>query len=250
MLAWVLYVNGNQTLTGDPDIVMCTVLCPRSSVILFTRAFRSYLYVPGLFCMYHNPQVMQAVGGTGDNSDSTTEEDQGKQCTFMELALCLAPGLPTKAVQVLHKIAASASQVGCHENQTRQAFIYTQKTQVNTPGFVMTNAALLINLNLACMRNGYILFTDQMWWTSTMHDMYWSTDDFFLFQGKDQAVQKRAYRLLAYILEQREVYAKANFQDLLDTLLEGVKSSMSAAKRYRLRCLKVIAFPRWAFTKC
>ncbi len=58
-------------------------------------------------------------------------------------------------------------------------------------------------------------------------------------QEKDQAVQKRAYKLLAYILEQRKDFAAANFQDILDSLLLGVASSMSAAKRYRLRCLQV-----------
>lgn len=58
-------------------------------------------------------------------------------------------------------------------------------------------------------------------------------------QEKDQAVQKRAYRLLAYILEQRENFARENFQEILDSLLLGVASSMSAAKRYRLQCLQV-----------
>lgn len=58
-------------------------------------------------------------------------------------------------------------------------------------------------------------------------------------QEKDQAVQKRAYKMLAYILEQREDFALSHFQEVLDSLLLGVASSMSAAKRYRLKCLQV-----------
>lgn len=60
-------------------------------------------------------------------------------------------------------------------------------------------------------------------------------------QEKDQAIQKRAYKLLAYILEQRRDVLLSNFQDILDSLLLGVASSMSAAKRYRLKCLKVLS---------
>lgn len=60
-----------------------------------------------------------------------------------------------------------------------------------------------------------------------------------VLQEKDQAVQKRAYRLLAYILEEREDFVRGNFQEVLDALLLGVASSFSAAKRYRLRCLQV-----------
>ena len=62
-------------------------------------------------------------------------------------------------------------------------------------------------------------------------------------QEKDQAVQKRAYKLLTYILEERQDFALAHFQDILDSLLLGVASSMSAAKRYRLRCLQVCDSP-------
>ena len=58
-------------------------------------------------------------------------------------------------------------------------------------------------------------------------------------QEKDQAIQKRAYKLLAYILEHRLDASLGQFQEILDSLLLGVGSSMSAAKRYRLKCLKV-----------
>lgn len=60
-------------------------------------------------------------------------------------------------------------------------------------------------------------------------------------QEKDQAIQKRAYKLLAYILEHRSDASINQFQEILDSLLLGVASSMSAAKRYRLKCLKVNA---------
>ena len=65
-------------------------------------------------------------------------------------------------------------------------------------------------------------------------------------QEKDQAVQKRAYKLLAYILEERQDFGGQNFQEVLDSLLLGVASSMSAAKRFRLRCLQVrpLAHPK------
>ena len=59
-------------------------------------------------------------------------------------------------------------------------------------------------------------------------------------------MQKRAYKLLAYILEERQDFGRQNFQEVLDSLLLGVASSMSAAKRFRLRCLQVrpLAFPQ------
>jgi len=40
-------------------------------------------------------------------------------------------------------------------------------------------------------------------------------------------------------LEERQDFAVSHFQEILDSLLLGVASSMSAAKRYRLRCLQV-----------
>lgn len=53
-------------------------------------------------------------------------------------------------------------------------------------------------------------------------------------------MQKKAYKLLAYICEHRADFLLANCQDLTDCLLAGVITSLSAAKRYRLRCLKAL----------
>ena len=59
-------------------------------------------------------------------------------------------------------------------------------------------------------------------------------------QERDQAVQKKAYKLVAYICEQRPDFVQQNCQDLLDCMLAGVVTSISAAKQYRLRCLKAL----------
>jgi hypothetical protein len=60
-------------------------------------------------------------------------------------------------------------------------------------------------------------------------------------QERDQAVQKRAYRLLAYICAERHDFARAHLAEVLEALLAGVATSLSAAKRYRLRCLQARA---------
>jgi len=57
-------------------------------------------------------------------------------------------------------------------------------------------------------------------------------------QERDQAVQKRAYRLLAYVCGERPDFAAAHLAEVLEALLAGVATSLSAAKRYRLRCLQ------------
>ncbi|GAB4822579.1 hypothetical protein N2152v2_009625 [Parachlorella kessleri] len=59
-------------------------------------------------------------------------------------------------------------------------------------------------------------------------------------QEKDPAVQKKAYKILAYICEHRGAYMEAHFQDVLETVVAGMATSVSAAKRYRLRCLKAV----------
>lgn len=55
---------------------------------------------------------------------------------------------------------------------------------------------------------------------------------------RDPARQKKSYKVLAYILESRPDFYNNHFQDLLIVLLEGSSNSLSASKRYRLRCLK------------
>jgi hypothetical protein len=51
-------------------------------------------------------------------------------------------------------------------------------------------------------------------------------------------VQKRAYKLLAYITAKRRDFTLPNLREVMETLLGGVTSSLSAAKRYRLACLQ------------
>jgi hypothetical protein len=58
-------------------------------------------------------------------------------------------------------------------------------------------------------------------------------------QERDQAVQKRAYKILAFICAVRQDFTVPHLREVLETLLSGVTSSLSAAKRYRLQCLQV-----------
>lgn len=53
-------------------------------------------------------------------------------------------------------------------------------------------------------------------------------------------MQKKAYKLVAYICEQRQDFLREQCQEVLDSMLAGVITSMSAAKQYRLRCLKAL----------
>ena len=56
---------------------------------------------------------MQTISDKEKDAEVATkaQDNTEKRCTFMELALCLTPGLPTPAIQVLYKIAGPASQV-------------------------------------------------------------------------------------------------------------------------------------------
>ncbi|DBA66455.1 TPA: hypothetical protein ACH3X2_002431 [Trebouxia sp. C0005] len=105
-----------------------------------------------------------ATGVAREGGDSPT----ARKCTYMELALCLAPGLDVNGVSILYKAAKPS------------------------------------------------------------------------LQERDQAAQKKAYKLVAYICEHRPDFLRAHCQDMTDCLLAGVVTSMSAAKRYRLRCLKAL----------
>ncbi len=53
-------------------------------------------------------------------------------------------------------------------------------------------------------------------------------------------MQKRAYKALAFICSARQDFTVPHLKEVLETLLAGVTSSLSAAKRYRLQCLQVI----------
>ena len=52
-------------------------------------------------------------------------------------------------------------------------------------------------------------------------------------------MQKRAYKILAFICLARRDFTVPHLKEVLETLLSGVTSSLSAAKRYRLQCLQV-----------
>ncbi len=58
-------------------------------------------------------------------------------------------------------------------------------------------------------------------------------------QERDQAVQKKAYKLLAHMCEQRQDFLANSFGDVLEALVTGMPTALSAAKRHRLRCLQV-----------
>jgi ribosomal RNA-processing protein 12 len=55
---------------------------------------------------------------------------------------------------------------------------------------------------------------------------------------KDPAIQKKSYKIIAYLCESRQDFVHPHFTDVLGVLLQGTGTAVSAAKRYRLRCLK------------
>ena len=57
-------------------------------------------------------------------------------------------------------------------------------------------------------------------------------------QERDQAVQKKAYKLLAHICQHRQDFLADNFGAVLEALVTGMPSALSAAKRHRLTCLQ------------
>ncbi|PRW60392.1 ARM repeat superfamily [Chlorella sorokiniana] len=57
-------------------------------------------------------------------------------------------------------------------------------------------------------------------------------------QEKDAAVQKKSYKVLAYLCEARPDFLQPHFQEVVDALLAAQGCALSAAKRNRLRCLK------------
>ncbi len=76
--------------------------------------------------------------------------------------------------------------------------------------------------------------------TNAVHDCLLSCKSHLGLQERDQAVQKKAYKVLAYICEHRPDFLLPHFGEVLAELQAGVTSSMSAAKRFRLRCLKAV----------
>ena len=57
-------------------------------------------------------------------------------------------------------------------------------------------------------------------------------------EEREPALQKKGYKVMAYILESRADITEPQFQQLIEWLLLNVTTSVSAAKRYRLRCIK------------
>ncbi|KAL4855011.1 RRP12-like protein [Chlorella vulgaris] len=57
---------------------------------------------------------------------------------------------------------------------------------------------------------------------------------------KDASVQKKCYKVLAYLCEQRPDFLQAHFQQVVSALADARAASLSAAKRNRLRCLKAV----------
>ena len=59
-------------------------------------------------------------------------------------------------------------------------------------------------------------------------------------------MQKKSYKVLAYLCEQRPDFLDPHFQEVVEALLAAAPASLSAAKRNRLRCLKaaVLAMAR------
>lgn len=55
---------------------------------------------------------------------------------------------------------------------------------------------------------------------------------------KDPAFQKKAYKVLAYLCQARPDFCRPAFQEVVDALLQGGATAVSAAKRHRLLCLK------------
>jgi len=60
------------------------------------------------------------------------------------------------------------------------------------------------------------------------------------FQGKEPSVQKKSYKILNYIIDDRpDVLSEPKFfEELLDDLLEGSKTAVSASRGFRIKCLK------------
>lgn len=51
-------------------------------------------------------------------------------------------------------------------------------------------------------------------------------------------MQKKCYKVLAYLCEQRSDFLENHFQEVVAALADAQPASLSAAKRNRLRCLK------------
>ena len=59
-------------------------------------------------------------------------------------------------------------------------------------------------------------------------------------QEKEPSVQKKSYKILNYIIDDRpDVLSESKyFEEILDNLLEGSKTAISASRGFRIKCLK------------
>ena len=127
------------------------------------------------------------------------DSDAERRCTFLELSLALAGGLDAAGLETLYKAAKPGILV---------------RTSYSFP-LVTSKSA------------GWLMIT-QMPSSSARSSL----------QAKDASVQKKCYKVLAYICEQRSDFLEPQFHEVLEALLAGAPASLSAAKRNRLRCLK------------
>lgn len=59
-------------------------------------------------------------------------------------------------------------------------------------------------------------------------------------QDAKSSVQKKSYKVLAYICEKRGSFVASNLEGAVVLLLDGLSSVKTAARRYRLQCLKSV----------
>eukprot|EP00873_Tetraselmis_striata_P019446 jgi/Tetstr1/439710/TSEL_028129.t1 len=59
-------------------------------------------------------------------------------------------------------------------------------------------------------------------------------------KDKDSAVQKKAYKMLAYICEEHSAFTRDRAQEIVEHLVSGLPSAHPAVKRHRLRSVKAL----------
>lgn len=57
---------------------------------------------------------------------------------------------------------------------------------------------------------------------------------------KDPAIQKKCYKILLYLIEDRCDFMNENFENIVIILLQGSKTSISASRGFRIKCLKAV----------
>ena len=57
---------------------------------------------------------------------------------------------------------------------------------------------------------------------------------------RDPAVQKKAYKLLQYLVEHRPDFYSQDFESLVERILQGSTTAMSASRGFRIKCLKSV----------